>query len=140
MNVIKIFWLLWILSLALLVVISVRQFSFVNVLLFLLFALLGVLYFQKDQKLEVLERIEKKLDKINLNPINVEIKKLREDHTENLMKYFKFEMEFDKHMQEEETKYRELVKRILEVDNKLNEKYELLGKAILKLSKDTKKD
>ncbi len=138
MNIDKIFWLLWSLSLILLIVISIRQFAFVNAALFLMLVLQGILYFQKNQNLEVLERIEKKVDKINFNPINVEIKKLREEHTEDLMKYFKFEMEFDKHLQEEENRYRELVKKILEVDNKLNEKHELLGKAILKLSKDIK--
>lgn len=139
MNIDKIFWSLWVLSLFMLIFISLNQFFLINLLIFLIFILLGLLYFQKNQKLKVLERIENKLDKINLNPINNEIKKLREDNTENLMKYFKFEMDFDKYKQEEENRYRELVKKILDVDNKLNEKHELLGKAILKLSKDIKK-
>lgn len=140
MSINKAFWLLWFLSIALLIAVSLKQFSFINIFLFLLFVLLGILYFQRDQKLEVLERIEKKLDKINLSPISIEIKKLKEDHTESLMKGFNLEMEFDKHKQDEENRYRELVKKILEVDNKLNEKYELLGKAVLKLSKNVNKD
>jgi len=46
---------------------------------------------------------------------------------------------FEKYKMEQEQKYRDLVRKFLEVDNKLNKKYKLLGETIIKLSKEGKK-
>ena len=51
---------------------------------------------------------------------------------------FKLENELENRRIEQERKYRDLVRKVLEIDNKLNTKFKLLGEIILKLSKERK--
>lgn len=88
---------------------------------------------------DAIERIEKKIDKIDVNRIIQKINEFRDEQTNANIKAFDVEMKLEEYKQEQEEKYRDVVKKVLEIDNKLTEKYELLGKTVLKLSKDMKK-
>ncbi len=95
--------------------------------------------YKELKNVDVLKRIEKKIEGINIDKISGKIDLLRDDQTRAMLKAFEVEMDLAKYKEEQEERYREVVKKVLELDNKLNEKYELLGKSIIKLSKDIKK-
>jgi len=120
---------------------SIETILLAMLILIILFlsTLVLIAFYQKKKKNETLERIEKHISRIDFTPLQKEIQKLKEEQTQLMMKLFNLEMEHEKYKQEQEGRYRELAKKILELDNKLNDKYELLGKTILKLSKDIKK-
>jgi uncharacterized membrane protein len=134
----KWFWLFVGLSLLINLFLAYKEFSPVLIASFLNIMAIIALYFE-SRKDEYLARIEKKIDNININKVAEKIDALRDEQTNSLLKAFEVEMELSKYKDEQEEKYREVVKKVLELDNKLNEKYELLGKSIIKLSKDVKK-
>ena len=63
------------------------------------------------------------------------MEKSQKKYTSNLSK---LENELQEMKHDQEKKYRDVVRKVLEVDNKLNTKYKLLGEAILKVSKEKK--
>ncbi len=87
---------------------------------------------------EIIERIERKIDKIDVNKIIQKINEFRDEQTKTNVKAFDAELKLEEYKKEQEEKYRDVVKKVLEMDNKFTEKYELLGKAILKINKDKK--
>jgi uncharacterized membrane protein len=119
-------------------VFAYRELSPLVVLSFLNLLALIALYFE-TRKDKQLERIEKKINEINVDKVAEKIDALRDEQTNSLLKAFEVEMELSKYKDEQEEKYREVVKKVLELENKLNEKYELLGKSIIKLSKEIKR-
>jgi hypothetical protein len=134
----KWFWVFVGLSLLINLFLAYKEFSPVLISSFLNILAIIILYIE-SRKDEYLARIEKKIDSININKVSEKIDALRDEQTSSLLKAFEVEMELSKYKYEQEEKYREVVKKVLELDNKLNEKYELLGKSIIKLSKDIKK-
>jgi hypothetical protein len=134
----KWFWVFVGLSLLINLFLAYKEFSPVLISSFLNILAIIILYIE-SRKDEYLARIEKKIDSININKVAEKIDALRDEQTSSLLKAFEVEMELSKYKYEQEEKYREVVKKVLELDNKLNEKYELLGKSIIKLSKDIKK-
>lgn len=119
----------------------VKSGEFDTKYLLILFSLLLVAFtFYKISKIEKsLEKTLEMLEKIDLRPIKNTIKEHNKNQTEALLKTFEIEMNLEDYKKEQEKKYRDVVRRVLELDNKLNEKYDLLGKAILKINKDIEK-
>ncbi|MEM0473500.1 MAG: hypothetical protein QXF88_02150 [Candidatus Aenigmatarchaeota archaeon] len=135
MNIIAI---LCLVSLGLSIFIAITQSIIVGIVLGLN-SILILFVFANRVNEESIERIEKKIDKIDVNKIIQKINEFRDEQTNANIKAFDVEMKLEEYKQEQEEKYRDVVKKVLEIDNKLTEKYELLGKTVLKLSKDMKK-
>ncbi|MBU5689632.1 MAG: hypothetical protein QXM68_01085 [Candidatus Aenigmatarchaeota archaeon] len=136
MNIIV---LLILASIGLSVYIAITQSIIVGIVLAL--NSISILFlFAARTKNEDLERIEKKIDKIDVNKIIQKMDEIRDKQTSANIKGFEVEMKLEEYKKEQEDKYRDVVKKVLEIDNKLTEKYELLGKTIIKLSKDFKKN
>ncbi|MCS7135076.1 MAG: hypothetical protein N3E38_01695 [Candidatus Aenigmarchaeota archaeon] len=127
------------LSLALTVYSILTQPSIVLVILLVNLLTLLILHINMNKREDVLKKIEKKIESIDFDKIVKKIDSLRDEQTNYMLKGFEVEMELAKYKEEQEEKYREVVKKILELDNKFTEKYELLGKTVIKLSKDGKK-
>jgi len=72
---------------------------------------------------------------IDLKPVEEEIKKIKKEQEECSTKVFRLETELDQYKLEQERKYRDVVRKVLDLDNKLNKKFKLLGESILKISK-----
>jgi len=76
------------------------------------------------------------LEKIDLTPLEEGIKNIEMSQKECYLRLFKLENELNEYKLEQEMKYRDLVRKVLEIDNKLNTKFKLLGEVVLKLSKE----
>ncbi|MEM5878707.1 MAG: hypothetical protein QXF12_07575 [Candidatus Aenigmatarchaeota archaeon] len=135
MNIVAI---LCLVSLGLSILIAITQSIIVGMALGLN-SILILFVFANRVNQESIERIEKKIDKIDVSKIIQKINEFRDEQTNANIKAFDVEMKLEEYKKEQEEKYRDVVKKVLEIDNKLTEKYELLGKTVLKLSKDMKK-
>jgi len=134
----KLFWIVVAISIALSIYFAAKEFSVFFVVSML--NLVGlIIAYKESESSESIKKIEKKIDSIDFDRIIKKIDALRDGQNSYLAKVFEVEMELSKYKEEQEEKYRDVVKKVLEMDNKLTEKYELLGKSILKLSKDVKK-
>ena len=80
------------------------------------------------------------VERIDLTPLEEGIKKIEMTQRECYLRLFKLESELDERRLEQERKYRDVVRKVLEIDNKLNTKFKLLGEVVLKLSKERKSD
>ncbi|MEM4397880.1 MAG: hypothetical protein QW757_04630 [Candidatus Woesearchaeota archaeon] len=134
----KMFWILIITSFILSLFFAIKELS-IFFLVSILDLLAIILLYKEVKRDDTIKKIEKKIDNIDVDKIIKKLDNLRDDQTNYLTKAFEVEMDLAKYKEEQEEKYREIVKKVLELDNKLTEKYELLGKSILKLSKDIKK-
>ena len=74
-------------------------------------------------------------ESINLKPIEKKIEKMKKQQEECSKKVFGLETELDQYKLEQERKYRDVVRKVLDLDNKLNKKFKLLGESIIKISK-----
>ena len=75
-------------------------------------------------------------EKIDLKPIEEEIEKMKKRQEEFSKKISRPETELDHYRLEQEKKYRDVVRKVLDLDNKFNKKFKLLGESILKISKE----
>lgn len=139
MEINKLFWLLWTIFFGLLIAFLISQITIDRIFFLFILSLIGIAFYHQMERVKSLKKISKTIESFDLRPIENEIRKIGEHQTENLLKVFELEMNSEKYKMEQEKKYRDVVKKILELDNKLNEKFELLGKVMLKLSKDLKK-
>jgi len=109
---------------------------------------------QKRKYKEILREIDNRITFLKMD-----LKKLREDENRYFSKVFELEMnlenyrkaawiigekvekveeelkELKKYPDEYESRYRDVVRKVLELDNDFSEKFETLGKVILKLKK-----
>jgi len=76
------------------------------------------------------------INEINLSPIEQGIRSIRKDQSEYLTKISKTENDFEKYKIDQENKYRDVVRKVLDMDNELNKKFRLLGESILKINKE----
>jgi hypothetical protein len=139
MKVNSLFWLLWGLSLVFLIVVLISGITIDKIFFLFVQCLLGIVFYSQRKTETSIEKILDRVEKINLKSVEDEIKKVNEQQTECLLKAFNLEMNLENYKIEQEKKYRDIARKVLEVDNKVNEKFELLGKVMLKLSKDSKK-
>lgn len=135
---VKIFWTVWLLSIILLLMtLNVRE-AFDAILLLVLFTLTGVNMYVQESHDKTFERISKIVGDVDLKPLERGIEKIRKQQNAILMRNMKLEMNLEKLEAERERKYRDVVKKVLDMDNKLNEKFKLLGESIIKISKGRK--
>ncbi len=110
--------------------------------LILLFFLIGIaMYSQVSYKIQF-RRLATMIKNIDFRPLEGGLSKLERLVKESNLKVSDLEKRLDgldSYKIEQEKKYRKLVRKILEVDNKLNQKYKRLGESIIELSKKIKK-
>ena len=96
------------------------------------------------------KKIKEDLEKLNLRLLEKEIRDIREEQTDYLTRNFKLELELDEQKKrlkglgeklekipkDQEMKYREVARKVLDLDNMMNERFKLLGEAILKISEE----
>lgn len=143
-------WMLWLLTLlSLTLSVIFQEFEMRIPLFFTCISACAMMYLLHSQKRR-LTPILLKLDRVNLTPIKLRIEELRKEQTTFLLRTFKLEMmideqkkeleklreEFEKLPRDQEMKYRETVRKVLDLENKMNKKFKLLGEAILKISKE----
>lgn len=134
-----IFWLIWSLSMILLVITS-SNYTFVNIIQFLvLFVLTGIVMYSHGSQKKLIKRLEILLKNIDFKPLEEEIKKIRKEQIGFYSKIFSLEEELGGYKQNREKKYRDVVRKVLEMDNKLNKKFKLVGEAVVKLRDEIKK-
>jgi len=130
----KIFWLIWVLTLILLWLTLVKYEVFETIIYLALFALVGFLGYSFNSNKTSFKKILGMVEKIDLIPLEEGIKKIERSQKECYLRLFKLESELEERRLEQEKKYRDVVRKVLEIDNKLNTKFKLLGEVILKLS------
>jgi hypothetical protein len=84
-------------------------------------------------------RVREIVDSINTKSLEDAINKFNLKQTECYSKVQKIEDDLEKYKLDEEKKYRDVVRKVLDLDNKLTQKFNLIGETIVKLSKDIKK-
>ena len=136
----KIFWLIWVLTVILLLLTLVRYEVFEIIIYLALFALVGFLAYSLNSNKKSLKKIIGMVERIDLTPLEEGVKKIERSQKECYLRLFKLENELEGRRLEQERKYRDLVRKVLEIDNELNTKFRLLGEVILKLSKEKKSD
>ena len=114
------FWSVWILALLLLLFTTNEKSSFDLIILLSLYSLCGILMYSFESREEKIERLVEKFKK----------KESKKDITSKISE---IEAKLRERNVEEEKRYREVVRKVLELENKLNQKSKLLGEAILKL-------
>ena len=134
----KIFWSIWFLTLILLFLTLVKYESFEIIIYFALFALLGFLGYSANASKKSFKKILGIVEKIDLTPLGEGIKKIENSQKECFLRLFKLENELKEREIEQQIKYRDLVRKVLEIENKLNTKFKLLGEVVLKLSEEKK--
>jgi len=96
------------------------------------------MYSHGSQK-KLIKRLEILLKNIDFKPLEEEIKKIRKEQIGFYSKIFSLEEELGGYKQNREKKYRDVVRKVLEMDNKLNKKFKLVGEAVVKLRDEIKK-
>ncbi|MFH8080959.1 MAG: hypothetical protein QXO84_03735 [Candidatus Aenigmatarchaeota archaeon] len=132
----KLFYPFILTSLILLSIVAIKQLSLLVLALF--FNLLALFILYREVKRDGIKKLERRLDSID--SVIKKLDRIRDGQNSHMMKAFEVEMNLEKYKEEQEERYREIVKKLLEIDNKFTEKYELLGKSVIKLSKEMKKD
>jgi len=131
-SLLRIFLIVWVLNLAFLLV-SFMDEKFYPLFFFLLLVLFGLsMLITESYKKNVL-RLKKKIERTKKETKeDVEIK---EQTKEWNFKISSLENEIENFKIINEKKYREVVRKVLELENEINKKYKLLGEAVIKLSK-----
>jgi len=135
----RVYSVIWLLSLAFFLTGIFVNEKFILTSLFLVLMLTGMnlVFFVFFRKMHLKEREEKKLD---FSEIEKKIEETRDQLEKFNKKFYELKEEFYKFGLEREKKYRDVVRKVLDLDSKLNEKYKLLGEAIVELNKKIKKD
>jgi len=137
---IKIFWLTWALTIILLLLTLIEYEIFDIIIYLALFALVGYLGYSLISNKKSLRKIIGMVERIDLTPLEEGVKKIERSQKECYLRLFKLENELEGRRLEQERKYRDVVRKVLEIDNKLNTKFKLLGEVVLKMSKEKKSD
>jgi hypothetical protein len=72
---------------------------------------------------------------IDLKPVEEKIEKIKDLQVESSKKISRLETDLEQYKIEQERKYRDVVRKVLDLDNKLKKKFKLLGESIIKISK-----
>jgi len=135
----RIFWLVWFWIIVFLVVTFVNYQIYGLILFLMLFILTGISVYLHESHKKSFLKIKKREESINLKPVKEEVKKEKKPEDKFFRKISRLEIELDQYKLEQEKKYRDVVRKVLDVDNKLNKKFKLLGESIIKISKEKRK-
>jgi hypothetical protein len=131
----KVFWLIWVLTVALLLFTLIEYNPFQIIVFLSLFALVGIVGYSLETNKKLFLRIKEAIEKIDFSPAEAEITKIGAAQAECYLRLSSIESELEEYKHEQERKYRDVVRKVLDIDNKLNRKFKLLGEAVLELKK-----
>ena len=131
----KVFWLIWFLSVMLLILILFSYHGVELIFFLVLFALVGDLMHSQKFYKQKLKKIADIVNEIDISPIEDGIKTIEKKQSEYLTKISDLENEFEKYKIEQEKKYRDVVRKVLNIDNELNKKFKTLGECVLRISR-----
>lgn len=131
----RIFWLIWIWTIVFLVITFINYKIYELILFLMLFVLIGINMYLHESHKKLFLKMKNTRKSIDLKPVEEEIEKMKKQHAEYSKKVFGLETELDQYKLEQERKYRDVVRKVLDLDNKLNKKFKLLGESIIKISK-----
>jgi hypothetical protein len=136
------FWIVWIIMMSFLII-TFSSYSIFNFVLFIiLFVLTGIAMYSQVLNAKRFYRLKIMIKNIDFKPLEEEVIKIENKQKESSLKLLRLERsldDFENYKIEQEEKYRDVVRKVLEVDNDFNRKYKLLGESIIKLNKDIKK-
>ncbi len=131
MNLIsKLTWFAILVSIVLLIPLILNNQFFLSIAYTITLVLIISILIQLEKQRRLLDEIKAKIEGLDLKSLN---------ETKKLVNEFSTELKLDQYKAEQEKKYREISKKILELESKMNEKFDLLGKAILKINKEKQK-
>ena len=136
----RIFWLTWFLSTLLLVMILLNFQSIELIFFLVLFALVGNLMYEQKYYSKKIEKISEIIKNIDFSPIENGINNFNKRQEELSQKILKMETEIKNYKIEQENKYRDVVRKVVELENDLNKKFKTLGEVVIKLNKDMEED
>jgi len=134
----RVFWLIWVLAVILLVITLIRYKPFDLIIFLVLFALTGINMYSQESNKRLFQKLITMVEGINLKPLEDGIKKIERAQRECYLRLFKIETELGGYRLEQERKYRDVVRKVLDLENKLNRKFKLLGETVIKISKEVK--
>lgn len=135
----RINWLVWVLAIVILVITIANYETSTLTLLFVLIILAGInLYYQEFHRKRMI-RVKGIVDSIDLKSLENTIRIFNIKNVEFYDKVHKLEDDLEKYKLDQEKKYRDVVRKVLDLDNKLTQKFKLMGETIIKLSRDIKK-
>jgi len=154
MRITTLFWIVWILSILFLITMIFFPRMSVMILFGLILVMIGFNMYVYQSERKPFQKILEAIEKLNFDPIEKGIRKMGEEQTDYLTKIFKLEMDIEGQKKEiekiqekieklpkdQEMKYREMARKLLDLDNKMNEKFKLLGEAVLRLSKEKREE
>jgi hypothetical protein len=112
--------------------------TFQTIMFFAIFALIGIVALSLESNRKLFLRILETTERIDLKPVETGIRKIEGAQAECYLRLSSIETELEEYKYEQEKRYRDVVRKVLDLDNKLNRKFKLLGEAIIKLNKKTK--
>ena len=124
-------------------IITFSSYSIFGFILFIvLLVLTGIAMYFQVLNTKRFRRLTIMIKNIDFKPLEEEIMKIGNKQKESNFKLLRLERSFDdfeNYKIEQEKKYRDVVRKVLEVDNDLDKKYKILGESIIKLNKGIKK-
>jgi uncharacterized membrane protein YhiD involved in acid resistance len=137
---IRITWLIWILAIIFLAITITNYESSILTLLFVLIILTGIVLYNQELNKKRMKRIRHVLESIDMTTLEDGVKNMNRRQSECYSRIFSLENDLQKYKSEEENKYRDVVRKVLDVDNKFTRKCNLLGETIIEVSKKKKGD
>lgn len=131
--------MIWVLAVILLVITLIKYRTFDVILFLVLFALTGINMYSHESNRRLFQKLITMVEGIDLKPLEDGIKKIERAQRECYLRLFNLETELGEYRLERERKYRDVVRKVLDLENKLNKKFKLLGETIIKISKEVKK-
>jgi len=136
----RIFWLTWFLSTLLLVMILLNFQSIELIFFLVLFALIGNLMYEQRYYSKKIQKISEIIRNLDFSPIESGINNFNKKQEELIQKNLKIQKDIEKYKIEQENKYRDVVRKVIELENDLNKKFKTLGEVLIKLNKDMEED
>jgi len=130
------FWLIWFLAIIFLGVIFVSYKIYELIFFLVLFAFIGINIYVYESRKKTFLKFKKTIKSVNLGSVEEEFKKIGKKQGECFTKISILETDLNQYKLDEERKYRDVVRKVLDLDNKVNNKFNLLGKSIIKISKE----
>jgi len=130
----RIFWLIWLWIIVFLVITFVNYKIYELILFLVLFVLTGIIIYLHELHKKSFLKIKNTVKSIDLKAVEEKIEKMVKRQEEFSRKVFRLETELDHYKLEQERKYRDVVRKVLDLDNKLNKKFRLLGESIIKIA------
>jgi hypothetical protein len=102
--------------------------------------LTGINLYNQELNKKRMKRIRHVLESIDMTTLEDGIKKMNKQQSEFYSRIFKLEDELHQYEADEEKKYRDVVRKVLDVDNKFTRKFNLLSETVIEVSKKHKED